>query len=129
MEMVVDWRRPYEQELLMDITVDVLEFAGSEKLEADSYTCALRSFHRLISLDGTSTQHAICQYCALSTHEYFVKLMSRIVRRISFLTDQNSPEWEIFCLPWNELELSHATSYFSNPMQFSDFSIRLSKLL
>ncbi|KAF9466981.1 hypothetical protein BDZ94DRAFT_95506 [Collybia nuda] len=85
MAMMQDWRRPFEQELLMDIAIDVLDFSGSENMEPDIHFRALRALRRFLLCGKSSAREAVCQYMTISNPEYFSEVMSRIISRISKL--------------------------------------------
>ncbi|KAF9466991.1 hypothetical protein BDZ94DRAFT_1250259 [Collybia nuda] len=113
-EMVDDWHRPYEQELLMDIAVDVLEFSGSEDMGPEIYNRALRALHHFLTAGNNFSQKTILRYMVLGNTEYLFKIIPRMIARISQLVTMNTSGWDTFFLPWPQFVPVNESFFASN---------------
>ncbi|KAF9463090.1 hypothetical protein BDZ94DRAFT_1260035 [Collybia nuda] len=87
---------------LLELATDILELSGSENIGLNISIRALRALSALLFYGKISGKDAIRQYLASSYYNYPVEAMARIIIRLSRLITFDTPEWEIFHLPWDE---------------------------
>ncbi|RDB20023.1 hypothetical protein Hypma_013045 [Hypsizygus marmoreus] len=110
-DMMLDWTRTYDDSVIYDVCVDLLELTGSSDMEIA--VRALRSLHRVISRGRLSAQRSIRRYLSLSSMPHFVEIMSLILSALSRIIFPDSIEAQLFFLRWDDVDFkSNAVLHF-----------------